>query len=169
MEKRPKIKLQLTSLDKIIEVSSYIALLAFWLMAIVSFTTLPENIPTHYNGLGEVDSYGPKVTIFFLPIMGTVMFAFLAFIIKKPETFNYTVEITEENAQEQYTNMTKLIRFLKLVLIILFLIIDFKTIETSKGTTNGLGKWFLPFMMVLILVPILFSIYKSFRKKENRE
>jgi len=168
MKERPKIKLQLTLTDRIIEITSYIALIAFWVMAITSFKTLPENIPTHFNGSGEVDSYGPKTTIFFFPVMATVMFAFLAFIIKKPETFNYTVEITEENAQEQYTNATKLIRILKLALIIIFLIIDYKTIETSKGNSNGLGKWFLPFTMVLIFIPILFAVYNSFKKKENR-
>ena len=169
MIERPKIKLQLTLSDKIIEVTSYVALFAFWLMNIFSFSTLPENIPTHYNGMGEVDSYGPKTTIFLLPVLGTVLFTFLTYIIKKPETFNYTVEITEENALEQYTNSTKLIRFMKLALIILFIVIDYKTIETARDNSDGLGKWFLPFTIALIFIPVLFSVYKSFSKKENRK
>ena len=169
MEKRPKIKLPLTLFDKIIEVTSYLALVAFWVMTIFAFTTLPESIPTHYNGMGEVDGYGPKATIFFLPALGTVLFAFLTFIIKKPETFNYTVEITEEKALTQYTNSTKLLRFMKLALLILFIVIDYKTIAISKGASDGLGKWFLPFTIALIFVPVVFSVYKSFSKKENRE
>lgn len=169
MEKRPKIKIQLTLTDKIIEVTSYFALIAFWLMNIFSFSTLPETIPTHYNGMGEVDDYGPKATIFFLPVLGTVLFAFLTYIIKKPETFNYTVEITEENALAQYTNATKLLRFMKLGLLILFIIIDYKTIATSNGASDGLGKWFLPFTIAMIFLPILFSVYKSYSKKEVRK
>lgn len=164
MEKRPKIKLPLTLFDKIIEVTSYLALVAFWVMTIFAFTTLPESIPTHYNGLGEVDGYGPKATIFFLPVLGTVLSAFLTYIIKKPETFNYTVEITEENALAQYTNATKLLRFMKLALLILFIVIDYKTIATSNGASDGLGKWFLPFTIALIFVPVVFSVYRSFRK-----
>ena len=169
MEKRPKIKLPLTLFDTIIEVTSYLALVAFWVMTLFAFTTLPESIPTHYNGLGEVDGYGPKATIFFLPVLGTVLSAFLTYIIKKPETFNYTVEITEKNAHTQYTNSTKLLRFMKLALLILFIVIDYKTIATSKGASDGLGKWFLPFTIALIFVPVVFSVYKSFSKKENRE
>ena len=169
MEKRPKIKLPLTLFDTIIEVTSYLALVAFWVMTLFAFTTLPESIPTHYNGLGEVDGYGPKATIFFLPVLGTVLSAFLTYIIKKPETFNYTVEITEENALAQYTNSTKLLRFMKLALLILFIVIDYKTIAISKGASDGLGKWFLPFTIALIFVPVVFSVYKSFSKKENRE
>ena len=164
MKERPKIKLQLTLFDTIIEVSSYLALVAFWVMTIFAFTILPESIPTHYNGLGEVDGYGPKATIFFLPVLGTVLFAFLTYIVKKPETFNYTVEITEENALAQYTNATKLLRFMKLALLILFIVIDYKTITTSNGASDGLGKWFLPFTIALIFVPVVFSVYKSFRK-----
>ena len=164
MEKRPKIKLPLTLFDTIIEVTSYLALVAFWVMTLFAFTTLPESIPTHYNGLGEVDGYGPKATIFFLPVLGTVLSAFLTYIIKKPETFNYTVEITEENALAQYTNSTKLLRFMKLALLILFIVIDYKTIAISKGASDGLGKWFLPFTIALIFVPVVFSVYKSFRK-----
>ena len=169
MEKRPKIKLPLTLFDTIIEVTSYLALVAFWVMTLFAFTTLPESIPTHYNGMGEVDGYGPKATIFFLPVLGTVLSAFLTYIIKKPETFNYTVEITEENALAQYTNSTKLLRFMKLALLILFIVIDYKTIAISKGASDGLGKWFLPFTIALIFVPVVFSVYKSFSKKENRE
>lgn len=168
MKERPKIKVSLTLFDTIIEVTSYLALVAFWVMTIFAFTTLPESIPTHYNGLGEVDGYGPKATIFFLPVLGTVLSAFLTYIIKKPETFNYTVEITEENALAQYTNSTKLLRFMKLALLILFIVIDYKTIAISKGASDGLGKWFLPFTIALIFVPVVFSVYKSFSKKENR-
>lgn len=169
MIERPKINLPLTLFDKIIEVTSFVALVVFWLMNIFAFSTLPENIPTHYNGMGEVDSYGPKTTIFLLPVLGTLIFAFLTFIIRKPESFNYTVEITEENALAQYTNSTKLIRFMKLSLIILFIVIDYKTIETASGTSDGLGKWFLPFTIALIFIPVIFSVYKSFSKKENRK
>jgi uncharacterized membrane protein len=164
MEKRPKIKVPLTLFDTVIEVAGYLALVAFWVMTIFAFTTLPESIPTHYNGMGEVDGYGPKATIFFLPVLGTVLFAFLTYIVKKPETFNYTVEITEENALAQYTNSTKLLRFMKLALLILFIVIDYKTIAISKGASDGLGKWFLPFTIALIFVPVVFSVYKSFRK-----
>lgn len=169
MNNVPVPKVVLTPFDKIIEVTSYVALIAFWLMNAFAFTTLPETIPTHYNSMGEVDGYGPKATIFFLPVLGTVLFVFLTFIIKKPETFNYTVEITEENAIEQYTNSTKLLRFMKLALLLLFIVIDYKTIATSKGDSDGLGKWFLPFTIALIFIPIVFSVYKSFRKKEIRK
>jgi uncharacterized membrane protein len=31
---------------------------------ITVFNDLPKNVPTHFNGLGEVDGYGPKSTIF---------------------------------------------------------------------------------------------------------
>ena len=57
MEKRPKIDLKLTNTDQVIELIGYLILIAFWITIIVSYNYLPEKIPIHYNGLGEVDNY----------------------------------------------------------------------------------------------------------------
>lgn len=161
MEKRPKIEIKLTQTDKIIEAIGYLILIVFWIMNIVSFSNLPEKIPIHYNGLGIVDNYGSKSTIFILPVVGTFLFTLLTVLNKYPENFNYLVEITQKNAEKQYVNSIKMIQKLKIILLLLFVFIDFITIQASKGNSEGLGKWFLPFMIGLIFIPILYFIYKS--------
>ena len=92
MEKRPKIEIKLTQTDKILEAIGYSMLVIYWVMTIVSFSTLPENIPIHYNGLGEVDNYGGKASIFLLPIIGTFLFTILTVLNKNPENFNFTTK-----------------------------------------------------------------------------
>ena len=47
MGDRPKIKLGLTNTDKIIEFIGWILLIGTWILAILSFSNLPESIPTH--------------------------------------------------------------------------------------------------------------------------
>lgn len=166
MEKRPKIELKLTQTDKFLEAIGYLMLIIFWIMTIVSFSSLPESIPIHYNGLGEVDNYGSKTSIFILPIIATFLFTFLTLLNKNPENFNYNVEINEENAEKQYTNSTKMMRLMKLIVVFIFLLIDYMTIQTSKGNSEGLGIWFMPLTLGLIFIPLAYFAYKSRKTKK---
>lgn len=166
MKERPKIEIQLTTSDKILEASGYVLLVAFWIMNILSFNQLPEAIPIHFNGLGEVDQTGSKLSIFALPVIGTLVFTLLTIFNQHPENFNYGVEINEENAEKQYRNSTKMVRLLKLIVLFIFMLIDYFTIQTSVGNSAGLGKWFLPCVVALILIPIGYFSFKSYRLKK---
>lgn len=165
MEKRPKIDLKLTNTDQVIELIGYLILIAFWITIIVSYNYLPEKIPIHYNGLGEVDNYSKKTSIFLLPIIGTFLFIILTLICKNPESFNYTVKITEHNAARQYKNSINMMRIMKIIVIIMFFIIDVKTIKTSMGKSEGLGIWFLPMTLGIVFIPIFYFAHKSHKMK----
>jgi len=165
MDKRPKIELILTKTDKIIELIGYLILIAFWITIIISYKNLPEQIPVHYNGLGEADDYARKASIFLLPIIGTFLFIILTFIVKNPETFNYSVKITEQNAESQYRNSIRMMRIIKIILVVIFFLIDYKTMETSLKKSEGLGHWFLPFILGMVFLPIIYFAYKSYKLK----
>lgn len=165
MDKKPKIEIKLTNTDKAIELIGYLILIAFWITIIVSYNNLPEQIPIHYNGLGEVDNYSKKTSIFLLPIIGSFLFIILTLISKNPENFNYDVKITEQNVESQYKNSVKMMRIMKIIVIVIFFLIDFKTIETSMGKSKGLGIWFLPLTLGIVFIPILYFAYKSHKMK----
>ena len=165
MEKRPILILKPTKTEKIIEIIGYIILLAYWLVIITTYQNLPEKIPIHYNGLGEVDNYSKKSSIFLLPIIGSFIFIILTMINKNPENFNYSIKITEENAENQYKNSIKMIRLLKIIVIVIFFLIDFKTIKIAIGESEGLGNWFLPLTIGIIFIPIIYFANKSYKMK----
>lgn len=165
MDKRPKIEIKLTNTDKGIELIGFLILIAFWITTILSYSNLPEQIPIHYNGLGEVDNYSKKSSIFLLPIIGTFLFIILTLISKNPESFNYNIKITEQNAESQYRNSVNMMRIMKINVIIIFFLIDFKTIKTSLGRSEGLGIWFLPMTLGIIFIPIIYFAYKSYKFK----
>lgn len=60
MHKRPKIKLKLTTADKVLEVLGWTFLFAIWILTMASYANLPDTIPIHYNGAGQADSFGEK-------------------------------------------------------------------------------------------------------------
>lgn len=165
METRPKIKLQLSPLDKTLEISGKSIIMLLWILTLFAFFKMPDTIPTHFNASGQADNYGNKETIFILPIIATIMFAGLTILNRYPHVFNYANKITETNAPYQYLLAARMIRFIKLMIAILFTTLVLFTFLTSVNITNGPSYWFLPITVGLIFIPTIYSTALSFRKK----
>lgn len=162
----PKLKVPITEFDKFLEIIALLLLIFFWIFNVVHFKDLPETIPIHFNGSGTADGFGSRASIFALPIIGTILYIGLTVLQKYPNYSNFSVKITEENAQYQYTNSTKMLRVLKIIILILFFMIDYFTMLTAVGKEDGLGKWFLPFTFGILIVPIVYFFIQS--KKSNK-
>lgn len=139
MSDRPKLKIELTTLDKITELVGWIFIIALWSMTIISYNQLPDIIPTHFNLKGEVDGYGEKWTILLLASLATFLFLAMTFLNKFPHRFNYLTVITKDNALRQYTIATRVIRFLKILMVAIFLLTTYQTIKQSNKSTDALG------------------------------
>jgi uncharacterized membrane protein len=163
MEERPKIKLELSTADKILEVIGWLLIISFWGFTITSYANLPDIIPTHYNVAGQADGFGGKATILTLPLIATALFVGMTILNKFPHIFNYPTNITQDNALRQYTNATRMIRYLKLIIIVIFGLIAFKTIQNSNEKANGLGIWFLLMTVGLIFTPLIYFLVKSIK------
>jgi uncharacterized membrane protein len=165
MTDRPKLKLELTTFDKTLEILGWTSILSIWFLTITNYTNLPDTIPIHYNGAGQADGFGGKETILTLPLIATVLFVGLTILNMFPHIFNYPINITPDNALRQYTNATRLIRYLKLIIVVIFGLIAFKTIQNANGQADGLGSWFLPMTLGLIFIPLTFYIIKTLKTK----
>lgn len=164
MEARPRILLSLSKADKALELISKIVLAFMWGLTIYAFLKLPSIIPIHFSGSGKVDNYGSKNFILIFPFIATVIYLGLTALNKYPHIFNYMTTITENNAVRQYTIATRILRYLKLAILIIFSTVILFTYQVTIGIKDGLGVWFLPFTFALILVPTIIFISQSFKK-----
>jgi uncharacterized membrane protein len=167
METRPQIRLTLSPLDKKLELISKFLLVFMWVMTLYALLKLPTTIPTHFNASGQADDYGNKLTLLILPIIASIVYFGLTQLNKYPHIFNYITKITEDNAKKQYTIATRMLRFLKLSILVIFSLLILFIYFTTIGVTNGLGFWFLPFTFGLLLIPTLLIISQSFKKKND--
>jgi uncharacterized membrane protein len=166
MKERPKLKIEPTLTDNVIEIIGLLVLITMWVWTILNFSKLPETIPIHYDSSGQVNNYGNKGMIFMLPTIATILFIGMKILNKYPQIHKYSVNITLLNAKEQYTNSIQIVRFINVAIIIVFSLITFQTIQTAIGKTNGLGTWFLPLVLGLIFIPLIFFIFKSLKIKK---
>ncbi|MES2373785.1 MAG: DUF1648 domain-containing protein [Bacteroidota bacterium] len=167
MEARPKIKLTLSPLDNALELTGKIFLLVLWGLIAYTYFKLPATIPIHFNASGQADGYGNKATLLLLPALATLLYVGLTQLNKYPHIFNYMGNITEDNALRQYTIATRMLRFIKVAILLIFSLVILFVYLTINGVTKGLGSWFLPFTLTLFLVPVIITISQSLKKKNN--
>ena len=165
MNKRPRLKLKLNQTDKILEIVGWISVVGIWALPLINYFDLPEIIPIHFNGAGKANGFGNKTHIFVLPIISTLLFIGLTILNKRPHVFNYPSQITKENAFRQYTNATRMMRVLKLVIVLLFGLIVFRKIQIINGHADGLGTWFLPFTIGLFIILTIYFLIISIKDK----
>lgn len=162
---RPKIKVKLAGIDKLLEAVSVLLLIVLWVLVLRAYSGLPNEIPTHFNHLGVADRYGSKVHILFLPAIATALGVSLTILSNYPHTFNYPVRITAENMAYQYTNSLRMLRMLKIAVIFIFTLLAWTTIGYNTGAIQVIGKWFLPILMTTIFLPILIYLALAFKRK----
>ena len=156
---RPKIKIELTKSDKILEIVALLLLICLWIYVIYNYNSLPDIINTHFNAQGKPDGSGEKQYIFGLPGVATFCYIVLTISNRYPNILNYTEEITEENALEVYTKGTKIARILKIIIIGIFGYASWQTISNVNVSPQ-----FFPIMLVAIFGTIIYFNVKKSKK-----
>lgn len=164
METRPKIEIVPTSFDIGLERLGAVMIIVLWALALFFIISMPSVVPIHFDATGRPDGFGSKFALLILPALGTLVFFGIGKLNKYPHVFNYATKITEANAHRQYSIAVRMLRMLKVTLVFLFLAILLYTYLNVKGRVEGLGIWFLPITLALVLLPIGISIWKSLKK-----
>lgn len=80
-------------------------------------------IPLHFNARGEIDRWGEPWTALLLPAIALVLYGLLTWFQHHPRNCNYPVEITDENREQVYRRMSRIICHIKVLVMALFLYI----------------------------------------------
>lgn len=152
---RPQIKLARSTRDKALDIVGISLLVLLWYIVLLAYSKLPEAIPTHFDLSGNADAHGDRSNIFPLPIMATVLYLCITWLNRYPHLFNYLDTITEQNARQHYTAATRMMRYLKLMVVFVFLAIAYGTIDTASG---GEGSWAIAAAVAAIILLNIISI-----------
>ncbi|HZG24209.1 MAG TPA: DUF1648 domain-containing protein [Chitinophagaceae bacterium] len=169
MEFRPRIKLPLSRADRVVETASWLILIFLWAWVSIHYLKLPKVIPIHFNVEGQISNYGNKLVIFILPAIATMIFTIMTILNRYPYLFNYPIAINSENALRQYTNSTRMIRYLKLSVVTIFTLIVLFTNRAATGRSTEPGWWFLILIQALIWIPVIYFIRRSFKNKPKEK
>ena len=153
---RPKVQPDMQIFDWVIEGAALIFLVGMFIEASMKFPDLPSEIPTHFNANGDPDAFGGRGSIWTMPVIGLFMYLLFSFLQRYPHVYNLPAEINEHNAKKVYGVSVQMMRALKLLIVLTFGFINHRMLLTALEQANGLGSYFLPAMLVLYTVTLIF-------------
>ncbi|KGR82387.1 MULTISPECIES: DUF1648 domain-containing protein [Lysinibacillus] len=162
---RPILKLPKTKSEKIWDyIGGSIFILSIFYI-ILAWGKLPDEIPGHFNGMGEVDRWGSKIELFILPFIGLFLWIVMGLLEKAPHMHNYPSRLNESNVKAFYLNSRKILNQVKNICLILFAFISIQMVRIGLGEVNSLGWWFLPIVLIVVLIPIIKGFITSSKIK----
>ncbi len=141
-------------------------LMFMWIYCIINFSSLPQNIVTHFDFNGNPDDYGSKNTIWILPGIATLLIIIFNILGKRPDRFNYIAKIDETNAAFQYRSALRMLSILGLNISVLFCYIQFKVISGAQKHHAELDIWVIPILLVSLLTPAFYFVYSTSKKNK---
>lgn len=165
MTTRPVIQFSKTTTERWLDIISWLFVTLSFAVVLGHYSDLPDTIPTHFDGAGNVDGYGSKYTVFLLPVLSFLIVAGLIYLSKFPHRFNYLKTITPENAEFEYKNARMMVRVLNALVSLLLLALTWEIVQAALGKST-FGPWIWLFIGPLVASPLFFVI-RSTRKQKN--
>ena len=162
---RPILDLPKTKREKVWDCIGGGVFLASILYIIVEWGKIPDEVPGHFNGAGEVDRWGSKFELFILPFIGLFLWILLGLLEKAPHMHNYPARLNEDNVESFYLTSRKILNEVKNYCLILFAVISFQMVRIALGDAQSLGWWFLPLVIIGTAFPIIKGVVMSSKIK----
>lgn len=162
MNNKPVLDIPKTLFEKYLDIATAIVYLAGIIYTIVIWSELPDQVPAHFNGLGEVDRWGSKWELILLPVIAAFLAVFMTFLEKHPEWHNYR-KLNESNIKFQYRNSRLLMNVLKNESVLLFVFLTYKTEQVALGKIDSLSIGFLPVFLIIIFGSMVFFFIRSYK------
>ena len=162
MNNKPVLDIPKTLFEKISDIITAIVYLAGIVYTVIIWSQLPDQVPAHYNGAGEIDRWGSKWELILLPVIAALLAVFMSFLEKHPEWHNY-IKLNENNIEFQYKNSRLLLNVLKNECVLLFVFLTFKTEQVALGNADSIGIAFLPIFLIVLFGSMTFFIIRSLK------
>lgn len=110
----------------------------------VTWGSLPDKIPGHYNAAGAVDRWGSKEELLISPVIGWIVFLGITAVGFFPQAWNPGVKITEENREKIYRIIRNLLNTMKLIITV-----HFSFLTVNSALAKALPVWSFPVYVIL--------------------
>lgn len=149
-----------TKYDIIIEICCLLCLIGVLLYLTITWNNIPDEIPGHYNAMGQIDKITGKSSLIALPAVAWIIYIGMSIIEKFLQIWNTGVTITEENKHRIYRILKDMLKTIKLITVAVF---TYLTINSAIAIP--LPIWFLPVFLILTFGSLIFFIGKLVKSK----
>lgn len=165
-EKRPVLNFPLTWKDKTLILIATIPIIFMLVYIKISWSNIPEVIPTHFGFSGTPDAFGNKRSLFIIVVIAIMLHLLLAVLSKFPQYYNYPFQITEKNVEPLYKIGRQTMLLIDLEISIFLSILTWQNVQAAIGKFQGINSELLFLFLVVIFGTIIIEIVKMNKCKE---
>lgn len=154
---------EFTMFQKILFYFSVLILIIPIFYIIIMWSSIPSQIPSHFDAAGQADAWNSKTSIIVLIVIQIILFIIMTLSLMMPKAWNFPVKLTENNAPAAYRMTRSMLCWMTLIINLLFSYIDVQSIRCA-----ALGVWFLPVTLGVIAAIIIYYIIRIVRLTASR-
>jgi Predicted membrane protein len=133
---------------------SGLSLLGVTVYTVIRYGSLPEKIPTHFDGAGLADGFGHKSGLVMLLFLSWMMFGMLTVVSFFPDAWN-----VPKRSPRTLAAAADMLAVMKLVTTLMFCWLVLCSVQGWN-----LGGWFLPVTMAGLFAPLVHLLIAAARK-----
>jgi uncharacterized membrane protein len=150
-----------SSMRKLLELlSAAILATLLWITyaALYGSNRLTSRIPTHFGPDGQPNAWGEPKMLLLLPLLAIGIYTLMTVVSRFPNAFNYPVRVTPLNRNRLQKIALTMIASLKAETLLLFLSIQYFSIQTAHLQSNSLPPSLMPAGLVVVFATIAIHI-----------
>ena len=144
----------------IMNIIGFLALLGSTVFLLVSWSHIPDQIPTHYNFAGVADGYGGKGSLIFMMVLAWFMFILITVLMRFPNTWNMPVKVTAENKARLYSITRAMLEVIKMLASLLFAVM-----LINAAIATPMPRFILIALIAAMLLSIIMGIFMMYKNR----
>jgi uncharacterized membrane protein len=114
------------------------------------YSQLPERIATHFNAEGMANGFGARSTLWILVGIACLLYATLSVIDFLPRVVNLRKPLDPAREKIVWDETTAMVGWVKVEVCWMFAYLCLAMVRNAMGMQVGLGRWFLPVMLLAV-------------------
>lgn len=142
--------------DKVIEFLGFAALLTLWAMTYHFQHLGAEMMPEDYSFFQNPSEYWASKMTYTIPIIATILFTGFSIYNTRKKYTDFPISDYPEKAKKLSLINQRLWRWLKFMLILMFIMIEYFSFHSGSGFGTGIPKFYIVVFPLMLFAPVIF-------------
>jgi hypothetical protein len=142
--------------DRIIEIMGFAALVLLWIMTYHFQHIGADLMPEDYDFFQNPSEFWASKMTYSIPVIATIFYLGITLYNTKTRYTDYPIIEDPEKAEKLSQINQKLWRWLKFMLILMFLLIEYFSFQSGSGFGTGVPKWYMVAFPLMLFGPVIY-------------
>ena len=143
-------------LDILVEILSLLVLFTLWGLTYYFQHQSLEIVPEGYDFFRNPNEYWASRMTYSVPFVATILYVGLTLYNRSVQYGYFAVEINKEKGPALSQINKRLWRWLKLNILVMFIVIEYFSFHTGSNAGSGISGWFVFVFPLLLFGPVIF-------------